>query len=219
MPSPFYRASSGAGPAGKGVSADGYDGAESFFEQLNTVAGELGIPGFPTAAQQSLAGKVAVDAYMTARNGTLTPDQAFFYEGKVPADFPKVNFNNVDLKVDSSVPKLDLGTDTQALNNALSDFGSNFADVLKQGLSSPMGMIGQILGFLFKLFTDVISQIGEALAETARAAASAVEDAWKKQMEMASSATENSLLQPLELYTQSATTQTLSHALKNGAST
>lgn len=217
MPSPFYRASSGAGPAGKGVSADGYDGAESFFEQLNTVAGDLGLPGFPTAAQQSLAGKAAVDAYMTARNGTLTPDQAFFYEGKVPQDFPKV-----DLNVDS-VPKLDLnggiGTDTQALNSALSDLTSNFADVLKEGLSSPFGMLGQLLGFLFKLFTEVIMQVSEALAETARAAAAAVEDAWKKQMDMASAATQTPGLQPLELYTQSATTQTLSHALKNGAST
>lgn len=218
MPSPFYRASSGAGPASKGVSADGYDGAESFFEQLNTVAGELKIPGFPSAAQQSLAAKTAVDAYMTARNGTISPTEAFFNQGKLPADFPEM-----DLSVDSA-PQLELsanvpGADSQTINNAISELSNSFADVLKTGLSSPMGLIGQLLGVLFKFFTEVITQISQSLAEIARAYAAAVEDAWKKQMEMTSTAAQTPGLQPLELYTQSATTQTLSHALKNAAGT
>ena len=208
MPSPFYRSSTGGGGGGgKGVSSDGYDGAESFFEQLKTVANELKLPFMPSGAAESAAAKAAVDAYMTARNGTLSPAEAFFYQGESPGEFPELEITQP-------------GTDSPIgdIGKALNDFMANMGDMLNELLTSPVGLLGSFLNFLFKLFTTVVQGISQVVQETARAAAAAIEDAWKKQMEMASAAGQTGL-QPLELYNQAATTQTLSHSLKNTAGT
>lgn len=208
MPSPFYRPSSAAGPAGKGVSEDGFEGAQTLFEQLKGVAGDMGCAFIPSNAQEFASAKAAAQSYLAARNGLVTPEQALL--GENPQGLPDVQVGTDGASLDAN--SMDIG-------KAISDLVSNMGDVLNQAISNPIGFIGQLLGFLFKMFTDIAANIGEALSEAARAAASAMEDAWKKQMEMASAAAQDAGLQPLELYTQSATTQTLSHALKNGAST
>ena len=209
----MYRAPKAAGRSGGfGVSGDGYDGAESFFEQVKNIAGDLKIPGMPTGASESAAAKAAVDAYMSARNGIVSPNDAFFHEGRVPNDFPKV-----DLKADMSKG---LGDANFAdIGKAVTDLMSHMGDMLNQLVSSPMSVLGSLLGFLFKMFTEIAEGVGQALSEAAQAVASVVEEAWKKQMEMASSAATQSGLQPLELYNQAATTQTLATALKTTTST
>lgn len=212
MPSPFYRPSSGAGPAGKGVSEDGFEGAQTLFEQVKNVLGDIGCGLIPSNATELASAHAAAQAYMAARNGLVSPEQALLGQG--PNDLPQVQLSGDAAHLDASMDgaPMDIG-------KAISDLMGNMGDVLNQAISNPIGFVGQLLGFLFKMFTDIAANLGEALSEAARAAASAMEDAWKKQMEMASAAGQNAGLQPLELYTQSATTQTLSHALKNGAST
>lgn len=207
MPSPFYRPSSAAGPAGKGVSEDGFEGAQTLFEQVKGVLGDAGCAFIPSNAEELASAKAAGEAYLAARAGAVSPEQALLGQGP-QGDLPQVQLGGDGASGSSP----DIG-------KAISDLMANMGDVLNSAISNPVGFIGQLLGFLFKMFTDIAANIGEALSEAARAAASAMEDAWKKQMEMASAAGQNAGLQPLELYTQSATTQTLSHALKNGAST
>ncbi len=214
MPSPFYRGSGGGGKSGPGVSGDGYDGAESLFEQAKTVAGELKLPFMPTEAQEAAAAKAAVDAYMSCRDGLVSANDAFFHQGNCPNEFPQVEINQnagAEIGLKDGASPMDIG-------KAVTEMMSNMGDMLNQMVSNPMGVLSSILQFLFKLFTEVATGIGEAISEAARAAAAAVDEALKKQMEAASQAAQNGL-QPLELYTQQATTQTLSHALKNTTST
>lgn len=199
------------GRGGPGISADGYAGAESFFEQVKTVAGELKLAGLPTGAQESAAAKAAVDAYMSARNGFTSVNDAFFHEGKVPGEFPQVDLKGDAIGIKDASPLGDIG-------KAVTELMSHMGDMLNQLISAPTGILGSIIGFLFKLFTEIAEGIGTALSEAAQAIASVVEDAWKKQMEIASTAANQAGLQPLELYNQAATTQTLSHALKSGMS-
>jgi hypothetical protein len=204
----MYRPPAASSRSGPGISKEGYEGAESFFEQAKHLAGELHIPGVPGGSSEVASAKAAVDAYMAARNGMAGPTDTYFQHGRVPGEFPQV-----DLKADVAT-----GSPLGDIGKAVGDLMSHMGDMVNQLVQGPMGMLGSILSFLMKLFTEVASSIGQALSETAQAVASAVEDAWKKQMEMASTAG-NSGLQPLELYNQSATTQTLSHALKNTSST
>jgi len=145
---------------------------------------------------------------MAARNGLVSSNDAFFHQGKVPGEFP-----SVDLKAD--VPT---GSPLADIGKAMGDLMSNMGDMVNQIVQGPMGMLGSILSFLMKLFTEVASSIGQALSEAAQAVASAVEDVWKKQMQMASQSA-NTGLQPLELYNQAATTQTMATALKSTSST
>jgi hypothetical protein len=209
----MYRPPRAAGRSGPGVSADGYDGAEKFFDQVKTIAGELKLPGLPTGAQESAAAKAAVDAYMSARNGITGPaDAAIGGQGRMPNDFPQVDLKGDVAKVGDVSPLSEIG-------KAVSELMANMGDMLNQMIASPMGFLSNLLGFLCKMFSEMAEGIGQALSEAAHAIASVVEDAWKKQMELASSAANQAGLQPLELYNQAATTQTLSHALKNTAST
>lgn len=204
MPSPFYRGGGGGGGrSGPGVSEAGFEGAQTLFEQTKGVLGDMGCGFIPTNAEEAASAKAAADAYMSCRNG-VSPTDALAQQ-TCPREFPDVQLG------DAASGPMDLG-------KAIGDLCSNMGDMLNQVMTSPMGMLGSFLSFLFKLFTEIASGIGEAIAEAARAAASAVEEAWKRQMELASKAAEQGV-QPLELYTQSATTQTLSHALKNTAST
>lgn len=196
----MYRPPAASSRSGPGVSGDGYDGAESFFEQSKTVAGELNL-----TPSESASAKAAADAYLAARNGNVTPDQAFFQQGKVPAEFPQ------DMHItDAKSPMGDLG-------KAVGDMMQNMGDMLNQIVQGPMGILGSVLSFLMKLFTEVAKGIGEAISEAAQAVAEAVEDTWKKSMQMASQA--GTAVQPLELYNQAATTQTLATALKSTTST
>jgi hypothetical protein len=210
----MYRSPTSTARSGPGISADGYNGAESFFEQVTRIGYELKIPGMPTPVEQAAAAKSAVDAYMSAKNGLVSSNEAFFQEGKVPGDFPQV-----DIKADVSTGLNDASSPLTDVGKAVTDLMSHMGDMLNQMISAPMGILGAFLGFLVKLFTDIAEGIGQALSEAAQAIASAVEDVWKKQMEVVSSAASQSGLQPLELYNQAATTQILSHALRNGAST
>jgi len=204
----MYRPPAASSRSGPGISKDGYDGAESFFEQAKTVAGDLKIPGMPGGSSEAASAKAAVDAYMAARNGMGSAPDTYFQHGRVPGDFPQV-----DLKADVAT-----GSPLADIGKAVGDLMSHMGDMVNQLVQGPMGILGSVMSFLMKLFTEMASSVGQALSETAQAVASAVEDAWKKQMETASTAG-SSGLQPLELYNQSATTQTLSHALNNTSST
>ncbi len=202
---PLYRPSSGPSKAGAGISNDGYEGANTLFEQAKGVLGDMGCPFIPSNGQEAAAAKAAADAYMSCRNGAVPSDGAFIQDSQCPKDFPK-------MAVDGT------GAGSMDIGKALSEMMGNMGDMLNQVMSAgPMGILSQLMSFLLKMFSEIASGIGQAITETARAAASAMEDAWKKQMEMASGAGQG--LQPLELYNQSATTQTLSHALKNTSST
>lgn len=203
----FYRQSNGAGKSGPGISGDGYDGAESFFEQAKTVAGELKLPFIPTDAEESAAAKAAVDAYMGARNGNMSPTEAFFHNGEVPNEFPQVELSG---EADGGI------TDSNPLQNigkAFAELMNNMGDMFAHMLESPLGFLGSLLGFLVKLFTEIAGAISETMQEVARAAASVAEDAWKKQMEAIASSNPQSI----EVFSKQATTQTLSHSLKNSS--
>src|SRR6185295_17344090 len=156
----MYRPPREAGKAGAGVSADGYDGAEKFFDQVKTIAGELHIPGIPTGASETAAAKAAVDAYMTARNGVAPGNDAFFQQAHVRDGLPQV-----DLKADA----LGDGSPLADIGKAVSELMSNMGDMVNQMVQGPMGILGSILSFLYKLFTDIAGTIGQALSETARA--------------------------------------------------
>lgn len=207
----LYRQSSGPRGSGPGISGEGYDGAESFFEQVKNIADGLNLPFYPGQAEQSAAAKAAVDAYMTARNGGLSPSEALFHQGQVPSDFPKV-----DLTVDgSSVSDLNSSSlEAPNLESAVSEFFSKVGDALGQLGGMPLGILGSLIGFFVKLFTEAIGQIASVITETARAAAAVVEDAWKKQMESSVRSGQVNL-QPLDQYLQKASTQTLNHSLNS----
>lgn len=198
----LYRQSSGPKSSGLGVSGDGYDGAESFFEQTKTLAGELNLPFVPNAAEESAAAKAAVDAYMGARNGHLSPTDAFFNHGKV----------------EPTLPDVDIETETHSdlnIGNNVEQFIDKLGEVLTEAISSPLGFLSSILNFLFKLLTEVATGITQVVMETARAAAAALEDTLKKQSENISQLNSTNGLQPLELYNQSASTNILAHSLNN----
>jgi hypothetical protein len=142
----------------------------------------------------------------------VSPNEAFFHEGRVPNDFPQV-----DLKSDMSKGMGDAHFGD--IGKAVTDLMSHMGDMLNQLVSSPMSFLSSLMGILFKMFTEIAEGVGQALSEAAQAVASVVEEAWKKQMEMASSAATQAGLQPLELYNQAATTQTLATALKTTSST
>ncbi len=194
----FYRQSNGPGGIGQGVSGDGYDGAESLFEQIKTLADELNMPFVPNGSEQAASAKAAVDAYMTARNGTLSPVEAFFHEGKVPNEFPQVGVSGC-----SQMGGAEL--DGDKIQNFASEFLNQFDGLLKELSGNPLVFFASILGFLLKLFTEVANHIGRALQEMLRAASALVEDSWKKQLACSSGSL--SILQPLDLQLQHATAQ------------
>ncbi len=55
-------------------------------------------------------------------------------------------------------------------------------DMVSQIVQGPMGMLGSVLGFLTKLFTEVATNIGEAIGDTAQELASSVEEVMKKHL-------------------------------------
>lgn len=205
MPSPFYRSSTSPGASGPGVTEAGAEGAQLLFEQVKGIVSGMGCTFIPTAADELASAKAAGDAYLSARNGHVAPDQSILGQG---SDLPQMQLG------DGAVTGMEGCTD---IGKAISDLVSKMGDVLNQAITSPVGFLGQLLGFLFKLFTDIAGNISQVLSETARAAAAAIEDAWKKQMELAAAAGTNAGLQPLELFNQAATTQTLSHAMKTSS--
>jgi hypothetical protein len=205
------RVSSFGGGGGRGVSSEGADGGQLLFGQTQKIAGEAGLIAMPTAADQSATAKAAVDAYMSARNGTPAGADALGQQTKIPGDFPEIDVKGDGLK-DLNSP-VDIG---RAVNELMSQMG----DMINQMFSAPMSAIGSLIGFLFKLFTEIFEGLGQALADMANAAASAFEDALKKQAEAAANAAAATPgLQPLELFNQAASTQTVATSLKNSAST
>lgn len=203
---PFYRPSTGGGKSGPGISNDGYEGANTLFEQAKGVLGDMGCPFIPSNAQEAASAKAAADAYMACRNGTVPSEQAFLHESQCPKDFPDVALDGTGTAGPTDIGK------------ALGDMMHNMGDMLNQVMTAgPGGILSQLMTFLFKVFTEMASGISQAIMESANAAAAAIEEALKKQLEMASSAAQG--LQPLELYTQQATTQTLSHAMKTASGT
>jgi hypothetical protein len=191
------------------VSEAGFEGAGTLFKQVTTIAGDMGIGCIPSVAEQSASARSAVDAYMSAKNG-VAPGTEAFQNGQMPNDFPKV-----DLKAEAGLDSSKMAE----LGKAVSELMTQMGDMFNQMVSGPMGIIGNLLNFLLKVFSEIVEGVGQALAEAANAIASVLEDAWKKQMELASTATSQAGLQPLELYNQAATTQTLSLALKTASST
>ncbi|MBX9687905.1 MAG: hypothetical protein K2X27_14460 [Candidatus Obscuribacterales bacterium] len=196
---PFYKQSNGMKAAGAGISEAGYEGASTLFEQAKGALGDAKCPFMPSNAEEAASAKAAADAYLSCRNGQVGADAAFNQQGAV--DVPDLQISS-----DASVSGFDLG-------KMLNDFVGNMGDMLNQVVSGPLGIIGSLVSFLVKLFSDMAGSLADFLAETARAAAASVEEALKKQMQ--ASADSAKALQSLELYNQSASTQILSHSLSS----
>lgn len=213
---PFYRQSNGPGAGGAGVSEAGSKGAAALFGGAAT-AFEGGSLPFFAGADNSASAKALVDVYVqgVSAPGTLCPQDAA----------PKQILEGLpDLEFGSAGGAPAAGTDLHLSDPAFADLGkavneivAGMADVLNQMSSSPMGFLSSVLNFLFQLFSQIARSITEILSEIARAAAAAVEDALKKQLEQAAQNTQT--LQPLELFNQTASTQTQGLALKSPAST
>ena len=212
MPSPFYRQSSGGGGGGGAVSEAGGKGALALFGEVKTAATDIQTTLFPSHAEEQAAAKAAADAYATARTGPAGHEAAL--QGNGQLDIPDLQFGDGAAGATTDMGSMDIG-------KAVSDMVSGMGDFLNQAINSPMGLLGSILNFLFKLFTEIATSTVEMLNEIAKAAAAAVEDAVKKQLEAAQSAAQNTAagLQPLELFNQAASTQTLSTALKSTSGT
>lgn len=223
MPSPFYNQSSGPRSSGAGVSSDGYDGAQGFFKNVKALAGELHLlPAF----DPNVSAKAAADAFLACKNGVVSPQDAFFHEGKVPNDFPQLNLDHAAQPpmVRTDAGQLQNGTKSfSKLGDSLSQTGhgidqlmSNMSQMMQSVFSGPAGIIGSMIGFLSELFTSIAKAVGEAITEFARAAESVAEETWKKEIEQMSSIAHGSGgTQSLELWNQAATSQTLAHSLKN----
>lgn len=192
------------GGGGAGVSEAGGKGALALFGEVKAAMTDSNTPFLPSKADEAAAAKAAADAYAGVKNPLAAPKDAMMQA-------------NADL----DIPDLDLGdgksdmANTGDIGKAINDMVAGMGDLLNQAFSSPIGFIGSLINFLFKMFTELASTALDMLNEIARAAAAAIEDAAKKQLQAQSSTG----LQSLELFNQSATTQTLSHALKSGAST
>lgn len=205
---PFYRQSNGTGGGGAGVSEAGSKGAATLFGGASAALEGGKIPFAPTPADEAAAAKALVEAYggsAPASDAALSAHDALAHDAGLN-QFPDLEFSS-----DISGKPVDF---TQALNELFSNMG----DMINQFAASPMGFVGSLLNFLFKLFTEVATGVCEFLSELARAAAAAAEEMLKKQMELAAAAGAPGL-QPMELFNQAATTQTVSHALKTAPST
>lgn len=70
------------------------------------------------------------------------------------------------------------------LSKGVTEILSKMQDMIGSMLQGPMGLLGGLLNFLLTIFTEILSSIGQVLAETARAAAALAAEAWKKHLEM-----------------------------------
>jgi hypothetical protein len=168
-----------AAQRGSGVSSEGYDGAHTLFDKVNAIAKEMHL--VPTVGREAAeaASKSAVEAFQAARDGIVNPHDAFFGKeaAAVPKEFPKVEFTGIN---DAKPAGADgaLGHVGKAINELMSNMG----DMVSQIVQGPMGMLGSVLGFLTKLFTEVATNIGEAIGDTAQELASSVEEVMKKHL-------------------------------------
>ena len=69
------------------------------------------------------------------------------------------------------------------IGKAVTDLVGKMTDMFGTLAQGPMGLLGSLLNFLLTVFTEILSSIGTAVAETARAAASLAAEAWKKHLE------------------------------------
>ncbi len=205
MSSPFYRGASSGGGSGPGVSEAGGQGAVALFGEIKTAVNDAHSVFTGPSASEEAAAKAAADAY--AGTNAAVPEKL-----EVQQDFP-----DLELKNDIGARSQEL--DFSELGKSLTEFFNNMGDMLNQLASNPIGFLSSLLNFFIKLFTDMAAGLSQALAEAARQAAAACDELLKKQLEMANEAIQHTTgLQPLELFNQQATTQTVSHALKNTAS-
>lgn len=193
MPSPFYRQSNSMGGGGAGVSEAGGKGALALFGEIKSAVCDTQPAFLPTHAEEAAAAKAAADAYTTAKTGFSPLDSVGTNsELEIP-----------DLKLSEQAAPGDLG-------KAIQDMISSMGEVLNQAFANPIGFISSLLSFLLKAFSEIVTSTLEMLNEFARAAAAAIEEATKKQLAAVQS---GAGLQSLELFTSSATTQTLATAL------
>lgn len=78
---------------------------------------------------------------------------------------------------DASSPFANIG---KAFNEIISKMG----DVIGSLTQGPMGLLSGLLNFLLTVFSEIVTAIGQAVEETAKAAASLAAEVWKKQLQM-----------------------------------
>lgn len=214
MISPFYRPSSGAssGGGGGGVSEAGGKGALTLFGGA-AAATEVATPFIPSHANEAAAAQAAADAYASTKTGLAAGKDVLLQgAGAGQLEIPQLQLGDTQI---ADAGALDIG---KAINDMIAGMG----DLINQAIASPMGFLTSLLGFLFKLFTDIASSTVQMLNDIAKAAASAIEEATRKQLEAVQNSAQNlgsAGLQPLELFNQAASTQALSTALKSISST
>lgn len=215
----FYRQSNGpsGGGGGGGASDAGSQGAVTLFGGATTAVEGGNVIAFGHSGMKpelKSAVNLAADAYsMPAADASAAAKPALEFEGLTKSEFSQVSeladLPEIDLSGDTNLSKLEMPED---LGKMLGDLIANMGDFINQLANSPMGFIGGLLSLILKIFTEISSSIIEYLSEIARAAAAAIEEALKKQFEMASSA--QNLLQPVELYNQAAVNNAVSQAMK-----
>lgn len=86
--------------------------------------------------------------------------------------------------VESVANVTDAASPAGDIGKAITDIMSKMTDMIGAIAQGPMGFLGSLLNFFLTIFSEILSSIGQAMAETARAAASLAADAWKKHLEM-----------------------------------
>lgn len=222
----FHRQSNGPGGGGGSVSDAGSQGAATLFG-----GGATAVEGgaFPFGhsgmkAETKTMVNLAADAYGVPDASMAAASEPVSISSESTNGFSETGQAGQLNNQMNELPEIDLGAEAGGKLETPADFGqaiqdllSNMGDALNQMVNSPMGFFGALFNFLLQVFSEIAESIVEFLSQFAKAAAAAIEDALKKQFEMASKA--EPLLQPLELYNQAAITKTVSVSLKSSPST
>lgn len=155
------------------------DALGAMFGSKPVQMGELpGVELFDSSASAGVSGAEAVpgaepSSMMQAGTGGGTVETLHTVDSNLQATAGGDNMSNLG---DASSPLGDIG-------KAVTDMVGKMTDVLGSLAQGPMGLLGSLLNFLLTVFSEILSSIGTAMAETARAAASLAAEAWKKHLE------------------------------------
>lgn len=174
-----------AAPAGfesSGMQASLQTGPSAFFEPTGMDSGlqgmQMGPGGAPAAGFES--------AGIQAPGGTIETLHAPGMGQAIGApNAPGVESFNVQTPgADASAGLSDASSPFANIGKAFTDVMSKMGDMLGGMAQGPMGLLGGLLNFFLTVFSEILSNIGQAIEETVKAAASASAELWKKHLEM-----------------------------------
>ena len=170
-----------AGPTGgeSMLSSTAGAGGESLLSQAFPNSGEsLLSQAFPQTGGESLLSAAGPTGGTIETLQTPGSEMLQATPGTESAYFQPVQGSGVDSvgKISDASPLTDIG-------KAVTDIMSKMTDMIGAMAQGPMGLLGGLLNFLLTIFTEILSAIGTAMAETARAAAALAAEVWKKQLQ------------------------------------